>query len=263
MVKDINEMNYIEFMAFLSEANRPPGGKVALKKMLDYCGIKERDIVLDVGCNTGFCSFEASRIKKCRTIGIDLSEDMIKEAKNKLLEDSSIKNLVEFKIADAKNIPFEDNFFDFVFSGGSTAFIDDIPKALKEYKRVAKPWSFIGDINFFYKKSPRPGLINELNSLMGTNIIEWHKEDWKKIYEESGLELFYVIEGNISEVDEKEIDDYVESLIPKESYVIKNKSKERLKSIMTLFNENHKYLSYGIFILRKREVNEDPYLFCP
>ena len=36
---------------------------------------------------------------------------------------------------------------------------------------------------------------------------------------------------------------------------------ERLTSIMNLFNENHKYLAYGIFILRKRSDIEQISLF--
>jgi len=36
---------------------------------------------------------------------------------------------------------------------------------------------------------------------------------------------------------------------------------KRLTNAMTLFNENHKYLAYAIFILRKRPIEEQISLF--
>ena len=44
---------------------------------------------------------------------------------------------------------------------------------------------------------------------------------------------------------------------------VKKVCAKKLWKIMELFNENHKYLSYSIFILRKRASPEEPSLFCP
>lgn len=263
MVNDVDEMSYVQFMAFLGEINRPPGGKVAFKKLLDYCNVTSEYSILDIGCNTGFCSFEAVWQKKCKVTGVDLSSEMILEAKNKSKNDDLLKKNITFLVANAKKLPFEDGEFDFVFSGGSTAFVDDIVTALKEYKRVAKTWSYIGDINFFYEEDPREGLIEELNDLMGTSIIKWTKEDWIEVYEEAGLEVFDILEGSISEVSDEKVASYVEELLQEQSEDIRESAKTKLSDIMSLFNENHKYLKYGIFILRKRGVEEEPFLFLP
>lgn len=263
-IKKIKDMPYVEFMAFLDEINRPPGGKVALKKMLDYCDVDKTSKILDIGCNTGFCSFESVLLKNCQVVGIDLSTDMIKTANKKLLEfDKLVRDKISFFNYDAKKMPFLDNEFDFIFSGGSTAFIDDIDLALLEYKRVLKSWGFFGDINFFYSEKPREGLIDELNELMGTNIVEWNKEMWIEKYIRAGFEVFDILEEEISYVDDNKIEEYVYELLSNKNEEVKKASSEKLKNIMELFNENHKFLKYGIFIMRKREIREEPYLFKP
>jgi ubiquinone/menaquinone biosynthesis C-methylase UbiE len=261
MKNTVDAMTYVEFMAFLDETNRPPGGKRALKKLLDYARVSRDDFVLDVGCNTGFCTFETVRLTGAQVTGIDISPDMIRKAQASAEKDVEIGRKTKFLIVDAKKMPFTDNEFDFVFSGGSTAFVDDIPAALKEYARVTKKWGFIGDINFYYKTQPREGLIDDLNNMMGTAIEAWDRTRWEALYQEAGLEIFDVIEQEIHQVDRVQIKEYVEKLLRTQDTSVKEASEKRLAEIFDLFNENHKYLRYAIFILRKRTTPEEPYLF--
>jgi ubiquinone/menaquinone biosynthesis C-methylase UbiE len=110
--------------------------------------------VLDVGCNTGYVSFEIARLAKCSVVGVDINKNMINAAK-KMRKGDPLGYLIKFKVADVMRLPFQKETFNAVVSGGSTAFIDDKIKAIQEYKRVLKQWGFIGDINFFFcrKKS--------------------------------------------------------------------------------------------------------------
>ena len=71
-------------------------------------------------------------------VGIDLSKNMMtiaKEKKEKLL----YKHKIDFNIADAQQIPFEDNSFDCITMAFGIRNVTDYKVCLKELYRVLKP----------------------------------------------------------------------------------------------------------------------------
>lgn len=260
--EQIKKMSYVELMAFLEEINRPPGGKDSIKKIVQNCFITKDSKVLDIGCNTGYCAFEINHLIKCRVIGIDIDPNMIKVAK-KIKKNEPFKKLIDFKVADARKLPFRNEEFDIVICGGSTAFMTNREKSLREYKRVLKSWGFVADINFYYQTKPPTYLIQELNQLMKTNIKAWGIDYWLNLYKKVGLEKYFIYTGNVKQATQKEIKDYCNLIVKQKKLTQSNKNalKERLIPIMSLFNENNKHLVYSIFILRKRPVEEQVSLF--
>jgi len=260
--KKIKEMNYVDLMAFLEEINRPPGGKDSIRIIVQNCFITKDSNVLDIGCNTGYVSFEIARIAKCLITGIDINKNMIKVAK-KIRKKDPLGHLIKFITANAINLPFKNDLFDVVISGGSTAFIQDKIKALQEYKRVLKPWGFIADINFFYRTKPPISLINRLNSILEIEIRSWDIDYWLNLYDQCDLEKYFIHVNHIKPVSRQEIKNYC-SVMAKEKHLSKSIELGLTKILiqnMALFNENHKYLNYGIFILRKRPIKEQISLF--
>ncbi len=256
------EMSYVDLMAFLGEVNRPPGGKDSVRILLQNCFITEDSKVLDVGCNTGYVSFEIAHLAKCLVVGVDINGNMIKAAE-KIKKRDPLGHLIKFKVADAINLPFRKEVFDVVVSGGSTAFIEDKVRAIQEYKKVLKQWGFIADINFFYRVKPPVSLISRLNSILGIEIQPWNINYWMNLYERCGLEKYFVYTNRIKPVSRQAVEDYCsimgsEKNVPKD---IEFELKRKLVKIMTVFNENHKYLNYGIFIFRKRPDKEQISLF--
>ena len=79
--EEIRKMSYVELMAFLGEINRPPGGKDSIRQLVQNCFITKESSVLDVGCNTGYCTFEVAHLVKCRVVGVDISPAMIETAR--------------------------------------------------------------------------------------------------------------------------------------------------------------------------------------
>lgn len=259
---EIESSSYVEFMSLIDETNRPPGGKLAVRELIDRCNVTADDRILDVGCNTGFVSFEISRVTGADVIGIDLSEDMITQARNRNQAGYSPES-VDFQKGDAQQLPFPDQSFDCVVSGGSTAFVHDIEAALSEYRRVVEDWGFVGEINFYYDKKPPADIIDELNNHMGTNIKEWYFDDWINLYENAGLEIYDVETHSIDHRSEEEVREYVQTI--SENNNVTDSAKEaiesRLLNLMQLFNRNHEYLNYAVFTLRRRVVEEQTSLF--
>jgi ubiquinone/menaquinone biosynthesis C-methylase UbiE len=93
--------------------------------------------VLDVACADGKFTSEIAAFAD-RIIGVDLSPIMIEKAKS----NSNTKN-VEFIVADAKKLPFEDNYFDMIISRRGPV---SEPYFLEEAIRVAKPGGQIVEI---------------------------------------------------------------------------------------------------------------------
>ena len=89
--------------------------------------------VLDVGCGSGWATrLMAEMAKGGRVVGIDISDEMIRLAR----ESSSSFSNVEFQIASAEKLPFDDGEFTHAFSMESLYYYADIPGALKEIRRV-------------------------------------------------------------------------------------------------------------------------------
>ncbi len=258
-VSDIEKMSYVDLMATLDEINRPPGGKESIRELVINTFLGSESEVLDVGCNTGYCSFEIASLAKCKVVGLDINKNMIKSATS--LRDQyypNLKNKISFLQGDGEKLPFEDNSFDLVMSGGSTAFIPDIQKALNEYKRVCRPWGFIGDINFYYHTDPPKKMLNKLNKLLGIQIQPWNKEYWLNIYRKADLEIYHTTYSVAEAVSDKKIKDYCSYLAIQKGWSkgVTDAAITRLIETMGLFNENHNYLAFGVFVLRKRTFPE-------
>lgn len=85
---------------------------------------------LDVACGPGLLLGVVAE-KGVKTFGIDISETAIEMAKTKLPN-------ADLKVANAEDLPFEDNTFDFISCLGSLERMLDLNQALKEQIRVAK-----------------------------------------------------------------------------------------------------------------------------
>ncbi len=95
---------------------------------------KRRIHLLDVGCGTGELVFKLTGLSyNIKAHGVDISKDMIRIAKSKLRSD-----VIEFKVGDVEDLPYEDEQFDIITCSHSFHHYPDQRKALKEMHRVLK-----------------------------------------------------------------------------------------------------------------------------
>ncbi|WP_036488706.1 class I SAM-dependent methyltransferase [Myxosarcina sp. GI1] len=98
--------------------------------------ISPHETVLDIACGTG----ELERLllqqnPQQRITGVDLSEEMLKVARQKLSEYSQ----VSWKAASASELPLCNSCFDVVICANSFHYFEDPQGSLKEIQRVLKP----------------------------------------------------------------------------------------------------------------------------
>ena len=99
--------------------------------------------VLDVGCGPGSISVGlAEAVAPGELHGIDMEPSQIEVAGH--LAQSHGRDNVILQVADALNLPFEDDYFDAVHCHNILMHVPDTAALLTELKRVLKPGGIIG-----------------------------------------------------------------------------------------------------------------------
>jgi len=178
------KFSYFDLQAYWG-ATKHYGGLKATEELIRLCHLSEGKYVLDVGCGVGITACYIAKKYDCRVVGIDISEEMINRSKERA-ERKSVKNKVEFKVADAQKLPFNDAIFDIVIGESVLAFIEDKEKATKECLRVLKPGGYIGFNEATWIKTPPIELVEYLSRVTGVKEI-LTSDGWLKLLAASGL----------------------------------------------------------------------------
>ena len=140
----------------------------------DHFGLSSNTSILDVGCGKGFMLYDISElIPGIKIKGIDISEYAIENAMEEMKP--------HVQVANALDLPFEDNSFDVVISINTIHNLarDECGMALKEIQRVSKEGSFV--------------TIDAYNNLEEKELMEaWnltaktmmHVDEWKLFFKE-------------------------------------------------------------------------------
>ncbi|MBW9155813.1 class I SAM-dependent methyltransferase [Clostridium sp. FP2] len=136
----------------LNQCKKPAGvlGKVIAEGMnighfeltswgLEKINIKNKDVILDIGCGGGrTINRMASIATEGKIFGIDYSLDCVKWSKD--YNTQFVKtNRVEILHASVEKIPFENNKFDIISAVETIYFWPNIIESFKEVKRILKP----------------------------------------------------------------------------------------------------------------------------
>lgn len=104
-----------------------------IKTALEFAQIKNNYTLLDIGCNGGHLLNAIQKSNKnCECWGIDIDPEIMT---------LQIQNC-KFRIANAKNLPFQNNQFDIIFALSILEHIQDLDDVIKEIFRVLKLGGF-------------------------------------------------------------------------------------------------------------------------
>jgi ubiquinone/menaquinone biosynthesis C-methylase UbiE len=138
------------------ERGHRPVGEQAIEKMK----VQRDAVVLDVGCGSGWASrLLAEKARDGRVVGIDISDEMILVAR----EASTGFANIEFRVASAEELPFENGEFTDAFSMESLYYYADMSVALREIHRVLKPRAlFVTVVDLYQENEPSHQWIEQL-----------------------------------------------------------------------------------------------------
>ena len=163
------------------------GNVGATEELLALCHIGPGSSVLDVGCGAGVTACFIARRYHCRVVGVDILPKMVERSRQRA-EKEGLAERVEFRVADAQALPFEDGRFDAVITESVTAFPEDKQKAVREYARVTKPGGYVGlNESTWLKTPPPPDMVAWAQQDVGASVMPLTTEGWQALLEGAGL----------------------------------------------------------------------------
>ncbi len=162
------------------------GGLRVTEQLANLCYITADSYVLEVGSGVGFTACHLAEKTGCRIMGVDLSADMLDWARKRAAR-KGVEDRCEFRVADAQQLPFEDDTFDAMLCESVTAFVPNKAKALGEYRRVVKPGGWVGlNEGTWVKGEPTADFLAFIWQAMGgVNFLQ--PEEWRVLLEGAGL----------------------------------------------------------------------------
>ncbi|MCB2356393.1 class I SAM-dependent methyltransferase [Clostridium estertheticum] len=128
----MNRMNQIQYKSVVSNLN--------------CC---KNDRVLDIGFGNGYLLNLLAKKNEGGFYGIEISDDMLK-AGYKRNKELIKQRKIHLAVGNVMDIPFENYFFDKVYTVNTVYFWKDLDKSLSEIRRVLKPNGIF--INAIYSK---------------------------------------------------------------------------------------------------------------
>lgn len=126
--------------------------------------------ILELGCGTGLILSRLAKVAE-EAHGIDLSEGMIAKAKAQGLD---------VRVGSVTELPYDDGYFDFVYSFKVLSHVPDIGRALAEAARVTRPGGHLAlefynplSLRYLGKRLAGPGITGDGGQTEADMFTRW------------------------------------------------------------------------------------------
>jgi demethylmenaquinone methyltransferase/2-methoxy-6-polyprenyl-1,4-benzoquinol methylase len=108
------------------------------KKVVAIAQSQNPETILDIATGTGDQAIALSALKPKKVTGLDISSGMLDVGRMKIAK-LGLSELIDMKLGDSEDIPFEDNSFDVITVSFGVRNFENLRKGLSEMYRVLKP----------------------------------------------------------------------------------------------------------------------------
>jgi ubiquinone/menaquinone biosynthesis C-methylase UbiE len=175
--------SYFDIQAYIG-TTKHMGGLAATKELATLCHIDRDTYVLDVGCGVGATACYLAKTYGARVVGIDIHESMVAQARERARREG-VEGLVEFRIADARDLPFEDALLGAVITESAASFVEDKQRVLYEAARVTEPGGHVGFNEEVWLKAPSRRLVEFAKRTWDVEPLDL--AGWADMLEDAGL----------------------------------------------------------------------------
>ena len=192
-----------QFFDFAAEVGftKHIGGVEATELLVELCHIDADSYVLDVGCGAGATAAYLVKQHGCRVAGVDIRPRMVERARE-TAQREGVTDRTEFRVADAQDLPFDDETFDAVITESVAAFPEDKQRAANEYARVTKPGGYVGlNESTWLQTPPPPEMVAWVSQDVGAQVKPLTREEWVDLLEGAGLQD---LEVRVSRIDARD-----------------------------------------------------------
>lgn len=252
----IEKCDIFDFMAkYVGLSVLHPGGFESTIRLLDTFNLDPGKKILDIACGKGTTSVLAAKRFGCRVTGIDISPDLIEEAKHLAIK-NKVDNLTDFIVGDATRLPFHDNEFDASVAQAMLVLIDDKESVIKEALRVIKPTGLAGWIELTWQKQPSEQFMKHVSDVICAYCMlnVRLQDEWNGLFSQSGASdlnstvspmHFTGFAGMIRD------EGLSNSLRVIKKYLTDAKVRKRMNSMNRFFKKNEDTFGYGIYTMKK------------
>jgi arsenite methyltransferase len=182
-----NQQTFFDFAAEVG-LTKHFGGLEGTQELAGLCHIGEGAYVLDVGCGVGVTSCFLAKRYGCRVAGVDIRAKMVERSEERARREG-VADRVEFRVADAQDLPFKDGLFDAIITESVTSFPKDQQCAVNEYARVTRPDGYVGLAeSTWLKMPPPPELVAWVSQDVGACVQPLPANGWTGLLKKAGLQ---------------------------------------------------------------------------
>ncbi|MER1986481.1 MAG: class I SAM-dependent methyltransferase [Solibacillus sp.] len=198
--------------------------------------IHDTSHILDVGCGTGQTAAYLSQKYGANVTGIDMNPVMVEKAKKRMSKNDLSVNLLQCAVEE---IPFPNQYFDFIISESVLSFVDK-PRALDEIFRLLKKGGrFIAieqTMNWQLEKTEE----NEIKQFYGLDSLLL-EQDWLTLLQQAGFEEIHILQNSAIE---SEPDFHYSDAIDPSLY-------EVMKKHLYIISKYQEAFSYRVYLCTK------------
>jgi ubiquinone/menaquinone biosynthesis C-methylase UbiE len=179
------KMTYFDLQAHVG-TTKHLGGFETTRELIQLLAIDGKTTVLEVGCGAGATACYLARTYGCRVVGVDLRPAMV-ELSRERAQKQGLADRVEFRVADAQDLPLEDGRFDVAFCESVATFVEDKQQVANELARVVKSGGRVGLNEEIWLQPPPADLVREVKRIWQIKPDIPTADDWRGMLERVDL----------------------------------------------------------------------------
>jgi ubiquinone/menaquinone biosynthesis C-methylase UbiE len=160
-IKTIHELDLKMIYEYFSNTERqgPGSPEITLKALSFIEGLTEKSKIADVGCGTGGQTIVLAQNTTCEITGVDIWRDFINQF-NQNAQNKNLQDRVKGVVGDMKNLPFQEEEFDLIWSEGAIYNIG-FERGLNEWRKFLKQGGYIAVTESTWFTEERPAEIQD------------------------------------------------------------------------------------------------------